>query len=203
MFINYCINYQFRSTSFFSKGTKRQRDRHTLLKTWFVLALPTITIAMDQAICVLLHKAKENSWSLRLKNHHSNQDRDDILPDPVKKRTQIHTHCHNWLWIYIYTKSLSICVITLGISHCFPLSNIVLHWTKIICKYIPLDVLSNIHILEIKQYVFPFTRFWLLMENYFHVFVADTHLSDLTQARLLRILFWLLKQITLVSTLFA
>jgi hypothetical protein len=83
----------------------------------------------------------------------------------------------------------------------FPLSDIALPWTKIIL-YIPLHVLSNTHTSEIKQQVFPFTRFWLVMEKSLHVFVADTHLSDLIQARLLRILFRLLNQITLVSTSF-
>jgi hypothetical protein len=40
------------------KDAEREREKQTLVKVWFVLALSTFTIVMDWVVCVLLCKAK-------------------------------------------------------------------------------------------------------------------------------------------------
>jgi hypothetical protein len=145
------------SPSFFFRGRKSERDRQTLLTTWFVSVFPTITILMDQVVCVLLHKAKEDSCSSRLKNQCSNQDRDDINLDLVKKSRDSHTHPVITNHEYIFQVTLHTALsddtgnFTRLCASAFPLSNIALPWTTIICKHISLNVLSITHTSEIKQ----------------------------------------------------
>jgi hypothetical protein len=49
---------------FFVTRAERGRKRDIVCTSWFMIALPTITILTNQVVCMLLYKAKAVIWKV-------------------------------------------------------------------------------------------------------------------------------------------